>query len=199
MKLKSASLPKPVKLCLLTGVLVLVYLIIAIPFKVMSVIPGFTDIRPVMLFKPVFGIFFGIPGCIAFAIGNLIGDLMSDSLRWSSIAGFAANFLGPFLFYLFRLFSKTPFSLRTFKEILKTIAVIAVSAVAEAIIITPAVTWIYPEVDANYIPQLQDYITSYASGGQYYCWIREQGMSSDEVTKVLDNDNFRRALVYAHR
>ncbi len=148
MKLKSVSLPKPVKLCLLTGVLVLVYLIIAIPFKVMSVIPGFTDIRPVMLFKPVFGIFFGIPGCIAFAIGNLIGDLMSDSLRWSSIAGFAANFLGPFLFYLFRRFSKTPFSLRTFKEILKTIAVIAVSAVAEAIIITPAVKWIYPEVDA---------------------------------------------------
>ena len=126
----------------------MVYLIIAIPFKVMSVIPGFTDIRPVMLFKPVFGIFFGIPGCIAFAIGNLIGDLMSDSLRWSSIAGFAANFLGPFLFYLFRRFSKTPFSLKTVKEILKTIAVIAVSAVAEAIIITPAVTWIYPEVDA---------------------------------------------------
>ncbi len=56
---------------------------------------------------------------------------------------------------------------------------------------------IYPEVDANYIPQLQDYVTTFASGGQYYVWIREQGMSSDEVTKVLDNDNFRLALVYA--
>lgn len=148
MKLKNTRLPKPVMLCLLTGVLILVYLIIAIPFKVMSVIPGFTDIRPVMLLKPVFGIFFGIPGCIAFAIGNLIGDIMSDSLRWSSISGFAANFLGPFMFYLFRRISKTPFSLRTIREILKTIAVIALSAVAEAVIITPAVKWIYPGVDA---------------------------------------------------
>ena len=101
MALKNSKLSKPVRLCLMTLVLVLVYLIIAIPFKVMNVIPGFTDIRPVMLLKPVYGVFFGIPGCIAFAVGNLIGDVMSDSLQWSSIAGFAANFLGPFAFYLF--------------------------------------------------------------------------------------------------
>ncbi len=101
MFLKNSNLPKPVKFILLTLILIAVYLIIAIPFKVISIIPGFTDIRPVMLFKPVFGVFFGIPGCFAFAIGNLIGDIMSDSLRWSSIAGFAANFLAPFVFYLF--------------------------------------------------------------------------------------------------
>ena len=120
MALKTANIPKPVKLCALTVILVFVYLVIAIPFKVMSVIPGFTDIRPVMLLKPVFGIFFGIPGCIAFAIGNLIGDIMSDSLRWSSIAGFAANFLGPFVFFVFwRWISKEPFSTRTGKSLLK--------------------------------------------------------------------------------
>lgn len=148
MALKTANIPKPVKLCALTVILVFVYLVIAIPFKVMSVIPGFTDIRPVMLLKPVFGIFFGIPGCIAFAIGNLIGDIMSDSLRWSSIAGFAANFLGPFVFYVFwRWISKEPFSTRTGKSLLKLTAVVIVSSVIEALIITPAVKLIYPDID----------------------------------------------------
>lgn len=148
MALKSSNLPKPVKQAALTVILIFVYLIIAIPFKVMSVIPGFTDIRPVMLLKPVFGVFFGIPGCIAFAIGNLIGDIMSDSLRWSSIAGFAANFLGPFLFYVFwRRISKEPFSLRTGKSLLKQTAVILASAAMEAAIITPAVNLIYPDID----------------------------------------------------
>ena len=132
---------------LLTLVLLAVFLIVAIPFKVMNVIPGFTDIRPVSLMQPVYGVFFGLPGCAAFAIGNLIGDILSDSLRWSSIAGFAANFLGPFIFYIFwTRISKTPFSLRTGKDLLKQIAVIAVSAIVQAGLITPAVEMIYPEV-----------------------------------------------------
>lgn len=148
MALKNSKLSKPVRLCLMTLVLVLVYLIIAVPFKVMNVIPGFTDIRPVMLLKPVYGVFFGIPGCIAFAVGNLIGDVMSDSLQWSSIAGFAANFLGPFAFYLFwAKLSKTSFSLRTVKKILKHFAVIVISSVTEAVVIVPAVKLIYPDVD----------------------------------------------------
>ena len=83
------------------AVLTAVYLIVSIPFKIMEIIPGFTDIRPVSLLIPVYGIFFGIPGCMAFAVGNLITDIISDSLRWSSIAGFAANFIGPFCYYLF--------------------------------------------------------------------------------------------------
>ena len=148
MFLKNSNLPKPVKFILLTLILIAVYLIIAIPFKVISIIPGFTDIRPVMLLKPVFGVFFGIPGCFAFAIGNLIGDIMSDSLRWSSIAGFAANFLAPFVFYLFFVkFAKTEFSLRTGKDLLKQTAAIVVSSVLEAIIISPAVKLIYTDVD----------------------------------------------------
>ncbi len=150
MSLKNNRLPKPVQFCLLTGVLVLVYLIIAIPFKVMSIIPGFTDIRPVMLLKPVYGVFFGIPGCIAFAVGNLFGDIMSDSLRWSSIAGFAANFLGPFVFYWFWVkLSKATFSLRTGIEILKQLAVIVVSAAMEVVIIAPSVKLVYNDVNLS--------------------------------------------------
>ena len=39
-----------------------VYLLLTLPFKVMEIIPGFTDIRPMNLMQPVYGIFFGIPG-----------------------------------------------------------------------------------------------------------------------------------------
>lgn len=129
--------------------MIAVYLIVSVPFKVMEIIPGFTDIRPVSLLMPVYGIFFGIPGCMAYAVGNLITDIVSDSLRWSSIAGFAANFLGPFCYCFFwtRL-SKQSFSLREPKSILKYSAVIAVDALLVAGIITPSVALSYPDVNA---------------------------------------------------
>lgn len=145
--LRNSKLHSLVKNTLLTLILLGVFLIVAIPFKVMSIIPGFTDIRPVSLLQPIYGVFFGIPGCIAFAIGNLIGDILSDSLMWSSIAGFAANFAAPFLFYIFwSKISKTPFSLRKGKNLLKQTGVTAVSAVVQAAMITPAVVMIYPDV-----------------------------------------------------
>ncbi|MBE6818505.1 MAG: hypothetical protein E7517_05035 [Ruminococcaceae bacterium] len=130
--------------------LIAVYLIVAIPFKVMEVIPGFTDIRPVSMLMPVYGIFFGIPGCIAYAIGNLITDIISDSLRWSCIAGFAANFAGPFCYWLFwaRL-SKQSFTLRNHKNLLKHILLILVDALLVAGMITPFVVLSYPDVDAK--------------------------------------------------
>lgn len=131
-------------------VLVLVYLIVSVPFKVMEIIPGFTDIRPVSMMMPVYGIFFGLPGCIAYAIGNLITDIISDSLRWSSIAGFAANFIGPFCYYLFwAKMSKQSFDLRHHKSIFKHTLVIAVDALVVAGMITPFVSLSYPEVDAG--------------------------------------------------
>ena len=134
---------------LIFAALIIVYLIVAVPFKVMEIIPGFTDIRPVSLLMPVYGIFFGIPGCIAYAIGNLITDILSDSLRWSCIAGFAANFIGPFCYYLFWIkLSKQPFHLREGKNLLKHILVIIIDAVLVAAIITPFVALSYPDVDA---------------------------------------------------
>ncbi|MEE0873513.1 MAG: hypothetical protein UIH27_08635, partial [Ruminococcus sp.] len=61
--------------------------------------------------------------------------------------GFAANFLGPFAYYIFwTRISKTPFSLRSGKDLLKQTAVTVVSAVAQAALITPAVELIYPDV-----------------------------------------------------
>lgn len=130
--------------------LFLVYCLVAVPFKVMEVIPGFTDIRPVTLLGPVFALFFGLTGCWVMAFGNLLMDLVSDSLRWSSIAGFAANFLGPWLVWLYwTRISRTGFSLRTGRNLLRHMGILLLAAVLEAAVITPAVALIYPEVDAK--------------------------------------------------
>lgn len=148
MKSKSKSCKKTIVTIGIVLALVVIHLIVAIPFRVMSVIPGFTDIRPVLLLQPVYGVFFGIPGCIAYAFGNLIVDILSDSLRWSSIGGFVANYIGPFVFFFYwKRISKTPFSLRTVRNILKHILVIAFTAVLESLIISPMVALFYPEVD----------------------------------------------------
>ena len=128
--------------------LLAVYLVIALPFKVLNIIPGFTDIRPVTMLMPVYGIFFGIPGCLANAVGNLIGDIASDSLRWSSIAGFVGNFAYPYLMYLFwtKVRSK-PFNLRTGRVVALFAVTTIVCACAQTLIISPVVFWCYPDVD----------------------------------------------------
>ena len=136
------------KRALLTLLLTAVFLIISIPFHVMEIIPGFTDIRPVMMLGPLYGVFFGIPGCLACGIGNLITDALSDSIRWSSIGGFISNFVGPLLFWLVcAKMSREPFRLRTGRDYLRHILLIVISAVLEAMIITPMVYAFYPDVD----------------------------------------------------
>ena len=126
-----------------------IYLLVAVPFKVMEIIPGFTDVRPVTMLGPIYAVFFGLPGCIVMAVGNLVMDIVSDSLRWSSISGFIANFLGPYLIYLFwNKWSKSAFSLRRGMDLLKHVGIIFASAILEMVIITPVVALVYPEVDA---------------------------------------------------
>ena len=131
------------------AILLVVYLVIALPFKALSVIPGFTDVRPVYMLQPVYGIFFGIPGCLACAVGNLVGDIASDSLRWSSIAGFVGNFAYPFLMYLFwTKLRKEPFALRRGRTMSLFTATAVACTLVQALIITPAVAFHYPDVDA---------------------------------------------------
>ncbi len=128
--------------------LTVIYLIISIPFKVMEIIPGFTDIRPVLLLMPMYGIFFGLPGCFAFSVGNFIADILSESLKISSSAGFVANFLGPLIFYIFwNILYKKGFSLRSGKTLLIHVLLTVFSAVIQALIITPVVGIAYPDID----------------------------------------------------
>ena len=129
--------------------LVAVYLVVALPFKAMNLIPGFTDVRPVMALGPVYAVFFGPAGCLACGVGNLFADAADDAIRWTSIAGFASNVLGPLLVWWFwTRVSRTPFSLRSSRDLLRHALVLAASALIETAIVAPAVAIVYPEVDA---------------------------------------------------
>lgn len=131
--------------------LVGIYLVVAIPFRAMNLITGFTDVRPVTALSPVYAVFFGPLGCLAVAFGNLGADAVTGSLRWTSIAGFAANFLGPLLVWLYwtRL-SRTPFALRTVRNLFRHSLAVASMALLETLIIAPAVALVYPSVDASF-------------------------------------------------
>ena len=130
--------------------LLFVYLVFALPFKAMTLIPGFSDVRPVNALFPIYGIFFGPMGCIVFALGNLIGDIFDDALRWSSLAGFSANFFGPFFTWsIWQTFGRHPFALRTIPDILFHTLVIVFVAIIETAIITPSVAYAYPDVNAK--------------------------------------------------
>lgn len=131
--------------------LVAVYLVLALPFKAMDLIPHFTDIRPVEALGTVYAVFFGPLGCLASACGNLVADAMAGELRWTSIPGFAANFLGPLVVWLFwTRVSRTPFALRTVRDLLKHALVVVVAAAVEDGIVAPAVALVYPEVDLRF-------------------------------------------------
>ena len=128
--------------------LVIVYLILAVPFKVMEVIPGFADIRPVTLLGPVYALFYGVPGCIIFAVMNLVMDFVSGGIAWSSIAGLLANFAGPFLImYYWKMKAKKTLHLRTMGNIGHYCLTLIIAALLEALIITPSVAAFYPDVN----------------------------------------------------
>ena len=134
--------------------LVAAYLVLALPFRTMELITGFTDVRPVTALGPVYAVFFGPVGCLASGVGNLLADAMADALRWTSIAGFAVNFLGPLLVWLYwtRL-SRTPFALRTVRDLLRHSLLIVLVSLFETAILAPSVALVYPEVDALFFAQ----------------------------------------------
>lgn len=65
------------------------------------IVPGFTWLRPANSLAPIFGMFFGIPGCVGAAIGNLIADIVGGFFGVGSFGGFIGNFLIAYLPYKF--------------------------------------------------------------------------------------------------
>lgn len=62
-------------------------------------VPGFTWLRPANSLAPLFGMFFGIPGCFGVAVGNLIADIVGGFFGIGSFGGFIGNFLIAYLPY----------------------------------------------------------------------------------------------------
>lgn len=82
----------------LTAVCAAVYAAILIPFKIVTIIPGFTEVRPAATLPVVFSLMFGPAGAWGSAFGNLIGDFFG-TLGLGSFFGFIGNFLYGFIPY----------------------------------------------------------------------------------------------------
>ena len=78
------------RMVVLTALTAAVYAAVLIPFKIATLIPGFTEIRPAVAIPVVFGLLFGPAGAWGAAFGNLIGDFFG-TLGAGSLFGFLGN------------------------------------------------------------------------------------------------------------
>ena len=115
------------------------YAAILIPFKLLPLIPGYTEVRPASAIPPACAILFGPAGAWGSAIGNLVGDVMG-TIGPGSIAGFFGNFAFGFLPYVIwkALGGKTPFSATPRNLIGYCVGTVFASLVC-ALIISPVV------------------------------------------------------------
>ncbi|MCI0411444.1 QueT transporter family protein [bacterium] len=69
------------------------YVAVLLPFKIATIIPGITEVRPAMALPIFFSIFFGPVSAWGTAFGNLIGDVLGGTIGPGSIPGFFGNIL----------------------------------------------------------------------------------------------------------
>jgi energy-coupling factor transport system substrate-specific component len=75
------------------------YAAILIPFTVLPIIPGYTDIRPGIVVPMICAFFFGPAASWGAAFGNVIGDMFCGRLGLGSLFGFAGNWAFGFIPY----------------------------------------------------------------------------------------------------
>jgi drug/metabolite transporter (DMT)-like permease len=101
-------------------------------FKVMTLIEGLTEVRPVNAIPPVAELCFGWVGGLACGIGNLFADFFGD-LNWHSFLGIAANFIAAFLPYrLWHMFSNEAPNLHTKRNIFLYLVISLINAFTTA-------------------------------------------------------------------
>lgn len=90
-------------------IVLIAFLILGIPFKVMILIEGFTEVRPVNAIPPLAGLICGPVGAAACGLGNLLTDLFG-TFNETSILGFFSNILAAYIPYrLWHIYSsETP-------------------------------------------------------------------------------------------
>ncbi len=79
------------KMVVLAALTAAIYGATLVPFKVMTIIPGFTEIRPAVVVPVSFGLLFGPAGAWGSGIGNVIGDVLGGTLSVGSLFGFFGN------------------------------------------------------------------------------------------------------------
>lgn len=99
------------------------FLVLGIPFKVMVLVEGFTEVRPVNAIPPVAGMICGFTGALACGIGNLIADLFG-TFNTTSLLGFVGNFAAAYLSYrLWHIYSAEEPNLHKNMNILRYVLV----------------------------------------------------------------------------
>ena len=123
------------RMVVFTAISAALYAAILIPFKVMPIIPGVTELRPANAVPVICSLLFGPAAAWGSAIGNLIGDLFGG-IGPGDVFGFAGNFLYGLVPY--RVWEATgggdP-TPRSPREWLRMLFVIALAAAACALVV----------------------------------------------------------------
>ncbi|MDP7238877.1 MAG: QueT transporter family protein, partial [Candidatus Latescibacteria bacterium] len=70
---------KYTRMVVLVALTAAMYAAVLIPFKLLPIIPGITEVRPANVFPVICSLMFGPAGAWGAAFGNLIGDLMGGT------------------------------------------------------------------------------------------------------------------------
>jgi energy-coupling factor transport system substrate-specific component len=123
------------RLVVLTAMSASLYAALLIPFKVLPLIPGVTELRPGNAIPVVCSLLFGPAGAWGAALGNLIGDFFGG-IGPGDLFGFAGNFLyGLIPYHAWRALTDGDPVPRTLPQWLAFVAVVAVAAGACALFI----------------------------------------------------------------
>ena len=94
-----------------------VFAVLGAAFKVMVLVEGFTEVRPVNAVPMLAGLSFGFIGALGCGIGNIIADIFG-TFNLTSILGLFANFVAAYLpFKLWHLLKKEEPNVHTWKNI----------------------------------------------------------------------------------
>jgi len=80
------------RLIVLVAVTAAVYSALMLPFKLITIIPGYTELRPGVAIPTVFSALFGPASAWGGAFGNIVGDYLGGMLGWGSLFGLLGNF-----------------------------------------------------------------------------------------------------------
>lgn len=85
----------------LTALSAALYAAILLPFKILPIIPGVTEVRPANAIPIVCSLWFGPAGAWGSAIGNTVGDFIGLGFGIGTIFGFIGNFFYGFVPFAF--------------------------------------------------------------------------------------------------
>jgi len=80
------------RMVVLTALIGATYPAVMIPFKVFTLIPGYTEFRPGVVVPVIFSLLFGPAAAWGAGMGNLIGDALGGMFGPGSVFGFVGNF-----------------------------------------------------------------------------------------------------------